>query len=331
MGDSCYRGIKIPNKVKIVENNCGQGYLVTADTQLDGAINWAESYSYSANKYKAKVYEYDNGKFTISLYDSADRSSQGGKLSFWNCTIHSPDGKDFIIGINADILFNLMMNSTIVNGDIQGNVWLGKEKNNTGVYTEDMEDFKQARKEDIIRETKKTNKYPSMSIVSTLKDKELYLGEFPYLFDVENLDSYSYNNSVTTLTIYNKKKKTCHLYCHLYEKYNDKGKYELSYIEIRKTKTSRLFDETLINSDIIHNYKDNAISVINESWKMYNLGECKDEWEKRSRSRANASHILQKYQIGLINDNKELDEQELIDLVYESSGHSWIKVKVKYE
>lgn len=330
MGD--YKGIKIPNKVKIVENNYGQGYLVNADTQLDGAIHWAEHYSYSANKYEAKIHEYDNGKFTISLYDSANRSSQGGKLSFWDCTVHAPDGKDFIIGINADILFNLMMNSTIVNGDIQGNVWLGKEKNNTGVYTEDMEDFKQARKEDIIRETKKTNKYPPMSIVSTLKDRELYLGEFPYLFDVENLNSYGYNNSEVTLTIYNKKKKTCHLYCNMYEKYNDEDKYELSYIDIRKTKTSRLFDENLINkSDIIHNYKDDAIGVISESWKMYNLNECKDEWEKRSRSRINASHILQKYQIGLINNDKKLDEQELIDLVYESSGCSWIKVKVKYE
>ena len=62
---------------------------------------------------------------------------------------------------------------------------------------------------------------------------------------------------------------------------------------------------------------------------MHNLSECKDEYEKKCRSRANATHILQKYQLGLIGE--ELNEQELIELVYDSCGCSWVKVNVKYE
>ena len=153
-----YKGIKIPEEIIIVEKHNGQGYVVLPGSNLDNALNWAK---YTDSKwidgkwtiiaeYEGVVHTYKNGEFTISLYDSADRSSQGGKLSFWNCTIHAPDGKDFIIGINSDLLFKLMMNSTIVNGDIKEKVWLGKEKNNTGVYFDYMEDFKQARAEDII-------------------------------------------------------------------------------------------------------------------------------------------------------------------------------------
>ena len=161
-----YKGIKIPEEIVIVENGLGQGYVVVPGSSIDGALSWAkgpcgywDDGKYIRVEKEPIVNTYKNGEFTLSLYDSANRSSQGGKLSFWNCTVHAKDGKDFIIGINSDILFELLTSTTIVNGDIQGNVWLGKEKNNTGVYTENMEMFKQAREEDKIRATVKSSAF----------------------------------------------------------------------------------------------------------------------------------------------------------------------------
>ena len=113
------------------------------------------------------------------MKDSADNSWNGGKLSFWNCTVTAPDGNKFIIGVNQTLLCDLLLNCTLVNGKLQGKVWLGREKTNTGVYVETMSQFKQAREEKLLREIcskDKTTRYEVGDVVRTLTQKFVYGG-----------------------------------------------------------------------------------------------------------------------------------------------------------
>lgn len=297
-----YKGIKIPEEIIIVEKYNKQGYVVLPGGNLDNALNWAK---YTEGKWidnkwtiiaehTGVVHTYKNGNFNISLYDSANGSSQGGKLSFWNCTIHAPDGKDFIIGINSDLLFKLMMNSTIINGDVQNKVWLGKEKNNTGVYFEHMEDFKQARKEDLIRGAEKSSKYEPMDIVASLEDKEVYLGKFPKYFEVSR-QGWNYSNVV--VTFYNKP-RYCHLYATLYD---DK----LTYYDERNTKVKKILTNT--KYDKINSAED----YLYERFKDIVITEDMDDHQKYQNTQYNFQHKLEKYVYGLIPFNKE----DVIDLV----------------
>ena len=75
-----------------------QAYLVaTSDfsKSLETAKNWASKREWDSETrgYKYidtyEIYETDNKDFEIFIYDSAGYSSQGGKLSFWNCLIRN--------------------------------------------------------------------------------------------------------------------------------------------------------------------------------------------------------------------------------------------------
>lgn len=205
-----YKGINIPKEIIIVEKQAyedgktPQGFVVPKgkDNILKTAMNWAHwtksNWSYDKEK-RCRVQDapnedkpgiqhtYKNGTFKIKLYDSANGSSQGGKLSFWDCTIIAEDGKEFIIGINQDLLLNILLNSIVINGEVQGNVWLGREKNSTGVYTPEMEDFKQAQKDEEIRNIKLSSNYQPGQVLSSKSDYDCtYLGTVWKYFDIED-------------------------------------------------------------------------------------------------------------------------------------------------
>lgn len=218
-----YEGIKIYNKVIIVEkqpNNyyasdddektIPQGYVVDVGNQkmLDTALHWSEEYKYDNSLLKGKSYhdlteeerdayrnsraevegikhEYDNGQFEITLDESADNSSQGGKLSFWNCIIKASDGKEYLIGINSELLLHLMMSNTFINGKCQNKIWLGRVKGNqVGAFTENMSEFNQAKEDEKTRQQAKTaNKnYAPGDIVTSIVENNIYYGEFKQLF-----------------------------------------------------------------------------------------------------------------------------------------------------
>ena len=122
MATSNYVGWRVPEKVIIVAKACRhwengeytidgtyQGYVVDAGNKemLESARNWAkwteyvQPYDRETRTYAAVIdhegieHEFDNEGFTLTLLESADGSSQGGKLSFWNCKISKGD-KEFI-------------------------------------------------------------------------------------------------------------------------------------------------------------------------------------------------------------------------------------------
>ena len=220
-----YKGIKIASEITIVATpdtykswvewrkvagqGLHQGFVVdTGNTKmLESARRWAQRRVYDESLRPTKRFDsaawgpyhasgkdvpgtehtYKNGEFEISLCDSANNSSQGGKLSFWNCVIKCPDGKEFLVGINADILLELMVKNTFVDGKCQSKVWLGRIKGSqVGAFTENMELFAQAKKDEQTRQTAKKadSKYVVGDIVSSLSNEELYLGTAYQYFEI---------------------------------------------------------------------------------------------------------------------------------------------------
>lgn len=262
-----YKGINVYDKVIIVENKDGQGYVVNPDNKkmLENAKSWAETtlghWEYfekdgkKDHKYvkdgvfKPIINEYQNGKFKFKLKHSARGSCQGGKLSFWNCDITAPDGKTFLIGINSDIMLEFLLHTTLVDGVSNDNVWLGRQNGNVGVYTEKMDSFKQAIKDNETRKAmqKATSSYKIGDVVETLTNKRCYLGDVYCLFDFHTETSWHGYYGTTTYKTW---------YISMFEK--PKKKYILSWLDSGK---KRLYDNEfyvskpkgfIINEKYIH-------------------------------------------------------------------------------
>lgn len=301
-----YKGIKIYNKIIIVEKTevieggyywedriVNQGYVVDPENKkmLDTALRWAKwtkydksilggkyywhkevtddmrkAYDASEKKIDGVVHEYNNGSFTISLSESASGSSQGGKLSFWNCIITAPDGNSFLIGINSELLLHLLMSTTFINGNCQEKVWLGRIGGaQVGVFTEAMEDFKQAKLDEEQRTAVKnaSNKYVPGDIVVTLKEKKLYLGSIYKYYSFEQGDRYSDKYIV----IYDKP-KLVHIFRGFYKHWMS-GIEELNnYYTETFTKPKRIInshtDLDMTVAEYLHKYNSDKI----DEWKQ---------------------------------------------------------------
>lgn len=143
-----YKGYKLLDKVILVCRdlpshnggglNCGakeyQAYLVDPSnkSQLKSARDWAKWTEYGPScknengrwtheweiNHKPAEFTFDNDGFTLELLDCAGGSSQGGKLSFWNCLVKKDD-KIFKIGINSEMLLNLLKDADFNKGVCQ--------------------------------------------------------------------------------------------------------------------------------------------------------------------------------------------------------------------
>ena len=202
---SDYKGLKIPEKITIVERPVSekgtrtipQGYVVpTGDKKmLESAHRWADYTPWEWNDdlkrsiQKEPVigidHTYENGKFRMTVKESAAGSWQGGKLSFWTCEIEAPDGKKFDIGINSDYLCETIMHNTLINGVVQEKVYLGKVKGNTMAVTKHQPSYAQAMHDESKRQEKQSSKYKPGDVVKTLTETDLYLGVWYALFNLE--------------------------------------------------------------------------------------------------------------------------------------------------
>ena len=205
-----YTGWKLFDKVTIVAKprksynyrtgetetleNC-QGYVVDPSNkkQLENAIKWATTYEYTyeedenGNKkctgsiaVPPEQFTYDNDGFELELYKSADGSSQGGKLSFWNCWITATDGRRFLIGIAADLLLDVLKSSTVVNGVVQDKLMFARCKGGVGMLSPNMSSYKDALKDEASRKNNsrgKTSKHKIGYVYETLTQKNLYAGD----------------------------------------------------------------------------------------------------------------------------------------------------------
>ncbi len=202
-----YKGWKIPENIiivakaariwkdyKRVHEDCLQGYVVDAENKemLESAHNWAkwteyvQPYNIETRTYADVIehqgveYHFTNEGFTLELLDSASGSSQGGKLSFWNCKI-TKDDKEFIIGIASDYLLELLLNSTFINGKCQEKLSFARCKGGVGMTTKNMPIYKQFLEDEQKRATMKRGKTKKREIghlYSTLTGGDVFLGRF---------------------------------------------------------------------------------------------------------------------------------------------------------
>ena len=212
MGYNEYNGWNILDNITLVikqekhpRYGYPQGYVVDPRNkkQLDTAKNWGTDTKYIKvdnlkNKYDTVVLEpnivtIENKGFTIELLDSANSSSQGGKLSFWNCLIkHLETGLECVIGIDSNLLLTFLLQNTLVNGKCNSEVILARKSGSVGVLTKNMVEYREALNDAQIKKAiskKKTSKWQIGKSYVTLTIDEIYLGELYKPFNM----TYNYN------------------------------------------------------------------------------------------------------------------------------------------
>ena len=144
-------------------------------SQKETAMKWAE------NEFDKEITIANHG-FIIELYNAAMTSSQGGKVSFWDCLITLPDKSEtYLIGINTDMLFDLLKQEDWKQGICQKKVFFAKDSGKLGLLTETMESYKIAvedmKRREFIKKGKKTNKYEIGKNYLSLNEDFFYIGE----------------------------------------------------------------------------------------------------------------------------------------------------------
>lgn len=216
-----YQGYKLLDNIMLVcrdeeyhkNSNTLQAYLVDPSNkkQLKSAHDWAAwtedgprvktesgKLEYEWKKeHEPKEFTFGNQHFKLELLDCAGGSSQGGKLSFWNCVVSKNDNR-FKIGINSDMLLELLKSSTFINGVCQDDLLFVTHNGKVGMCTEGSEIHKAAIKDMELKAESKRNSVSKFSfgdIVTTPTLKEVYLGTITqyYTFDTGRNADYRYS------------------------------------------------------------------------------------------------------------------------------------------
>lgn len=204
-----YKGWRVPEEIIIVAKECRiwdsttrcyitddtyQGYVVDANNKdmLASAHSWAkwteyiQPYDPETRTYKEVIehvgveHRFKNEGFTLELLESADGSSQGGKLSFWNCKI-SKDGKEFIIGIASDYLLEILRYNDFNHGVCHATLSFARCKGGVGMMNKEMPSYQQFLKDEELRAVMskgKTKKRVPGHLYSTLTGGDVYFSTF---------------------------------------------------------------------------------------------------------------------------------------------------------
>lgn len=179
------QGYKFPERIILVKSSyCDKAFVVDPNIkgQLETAKEWARFYDRDIKQdIEGEIFEFENKGFEAEFYEAAKGSSQGGKLSFWNFKI-SKDGNSWIIGINQDLLLELIKSSTIINGKLQEKVSFIKKNGNTGIvvkdsplYNECMNDLELRHKKET---AKKTTKWIPGYFYESLTRSSVYITDY---------------------------------------------------------------------------------------------------------------------------------------------------------
>jgi hypothetical protein len=355
-----YQGYKLLDKIMLVCRdlpsrtdgyglNCGatvyQAYLVdpSSKSQLESARDWAKwtesgpLYRNDEGKWtrdweidhEPVEFTFENDGFTLELLDCAGGSSQGGKLSFWNCLVKK-DNKTFKIGINSEMLLNLLKDADFNKGVCQSPLIFITQKGRVGLTVEGSDTYKQCIADRNLKKkfsTDTTSKYQFGDITKTATLTEVYLGSVKqyYTFDVgRNADKYycSRPNLRECTLIKHAKPTTQYLFEGLYsddkkvsafvEQYKS---YKYSYPDFRNGRPKRVV-EGKINVDMTE--EDFYKELLN---KVYNF-DLYRELDKKERSRYGWSareldedeafyYFLSNWHFGIGTEGFELSEELL--------------------
>ena len=229
-----YQGYKLVNNIILVckekrkdeHKEYLQAYLVDPANkkQLKNARNWATYTEYGPSRkdkngkwvrdyeiqHDPVEYDLTNSDFALELLDCAGGSSQGGKLSFWNCLVKKDD-QVFKIGINSDMLLDLLKNAVFNKGVCEDPLVFITKSGKVGMTTIGSDAYQQCLKDQELKDSvkaKATTKYPFGSKIQTTTIQEVYLGKLTkyYSFSFGDQDRYtssyrsSFNSGTCTLT-----------------------------------------------------------------------------------------------------------------------------------
>ena len=194
-----YKGWKIPEKLHIFAKkhpyrkyDIPQAMIASSDKEsaLETAQKWASGKYSGWTKDDYIQYDIDNENIEFELLDSAGCSSQGGKLSFWNCIISKEDMR-VIVGISSDILIELLKNTDFEKGKCKDKIILARYKNQWGTITKDMKEYKEAIKDmkidNNLNTAKKTSKWKPGYEYYSKTQKSVYLYDLYQWYDIKKV------------------------------------------------------------------------------------------------------------------------------------------------
>ena len=192
-----YNGWKLFNEVIIVMNRGGAGYIVDPKNKksLQNAIEWSKLYD---KDFTPKPIKTANNGFKVTIIDSAGSSMVGGKLSFWTCRVEKKsEGIDCYVGINADLLLDLIRHSTFKNGVCDKEVVFARKSNGLGLLHKDMRAYAEAVSDEQLKKTLsqgKTKKWQLGQSYNTANKSDVYLGTVYELlgYEYHSFDSYEF-------------------------------------------------------------------------------------------------------------------------------------------
>jgi hypothetical protein len=189
-----------------------QAYLVDPANkkQLEAARHWASYTEYGPGnwndegkfvrewelKHEPVEFTFENKDFTLELLDCAGGSSQGGKLSFWNCIV-TKDGNRFKIGINSDMLLDLLKNAVFDKGLCKSPLVFITQKGKVGMTVVGSDAYNNCIKDKELKDTvkaKATTKYNFGDKINTATLDEIYFGKLTkyYSFDLGEQSGWGY-------------------------------------------------------------------------------------------------------------------------------------------
>ena len=156
---------------------------------IESGIKWAKGY-YS-NPTAPKVVETDNNDFSFQIISAAGNSWQGGKLSFWMCLMEKKGINPFAVGINADILCDLILETVMNKGKTDEKVFFARKNGQLGVLHKNMSSYQELLKDEQLKKDvakKKTTKWKIGYKYQTLTTDDIMFGMFSKIvsFDYDN-------------------------------------------------------------------------------------------------------------------------------------------------
>lgn len=212
-----YKGWKIPEKLYIYAEKKNRRYnypqaMIASSNKpeaIDTAKRWASGKYYNYTEDDYVEYIIDNKDIRLEILDSAHGSSQGGKLSFWNCLLSKDDMK-VVVGIGSDLLLELLKSSTFINGKCEDKLIMARIGQHWGALHEKMEQYKEAihdiqlNKE--IEGAKKTTKWEKGYEYYTKTTSQVYLYDLYVWRALEPLDTNWWFNKKYQLVEFSKPK-----------------------------------------------------------------------------------------------------------------------------
>jgi len=209
-----YNNWKMMDKIDVAvrtgdENYRGfTGYVVDHGDKdaLEAAKNWARTQTWDpelrkhTKTHEPDIHTFDNEGFTVTILNSAGGSSQGGRLSFWQCKVEK-DGVEFIIGVNDSVLADLIRSSEIKRGVVKEKVMFARKSGQPGFIHEGMQSYKEAmadtERKKTMKKAKKTTKWERGGVYQSLTLTSVCLGEiFDTMkeYEVEDRPSYGWSS-----------------------------------------------------------------------------------------------------------------------------------------